>query len=86
MSTTPPMILPAAIRPVTTDTRLTRFWQRGVAYILMITITVLMAVPVMWMFSTAVRPESTVRQYPIQWIRPTLRLRTLRKLSRIIQN
>lgn len=54
------------------DVRVTRFWQTGVGYLLLITITVLMAVPVAWMFSTALRPEATVRQYPIQWIPPDL--------------
>src|SRR5258708_7164488 len=50
------------------DVRFQQFWQRGLAYLTMIIITVLFAVPVVWMFSTAVRPESTVRHYPIQWI------------------
>ncbi len=52
------------------DLRFSRLWQNGTAHLIMIIITVLMAVPIVWMFSTAVRPESTVRQYPIQWIPP----------------
>src|SRR5258708_10254636 len=56
------------------DQRLPRFFRTGAAYLIMITITLLMAVPVLWMFSTAVRPESTVRQYPIQFIPPDFTL------------
>lgn len=58
----------------TQDVRFTRFWQHGLSYLLMIILTVLFAVPVLWMFSTAVRPESTVRHYPIQWIPPDFTL------------
>src|SRR5579859_7509600 len=58
----------------TQDQRLTQLWQSGVAYLIMIIITVLMAVPIVWMLSTAVRPESTVRHYPIQWIPPDFTL------------
>ena len=56
------------------DQRFSRFWQSGLAHLIMIVITLLMAVPVLWMFSTAVRPESTVRHYPIQWIPPDFTL------------
>jgi multiple sugar transport system permease protein len=56
------------------DVRFTRFWQYSVGYLIMIVITVLFAVPVVWMLSTAVRPESTVRHYPIQWIPPDFTL------------
>ncbi len=56
------------------NARLVRWEQTGVAYVIMIVITVLMAVPVVWMLSTAVRPESTVRHYPIQWIPPDFTL------------
>ncbi len=58
----------------TRDQRTPRFFRTGAAYLIMIAITLLMAVPVLWMFSTAVRPESTVRQYPIQWIPPDFTL------------
>jgi len=68
MSSISPTLIDPLAQPRLPDTRVTRFWQRGLAYLLLIGITVLMAVPVMWMFSTAVRPESTVRHYPIQWI------------------
>jgi len=50
----------------------TRFWQTGLGYLLLVVITVLFAVPVVWMFSTALRPEGTVRQYPIQLLPPDL--------------
>ncbi|HLY26135.1 MAG TPA: carbohydrate ABC transporter permease [Aggregatilineales bacterium] len=56
------------------DVRITRYEQMGLGYVIMIVVTVLMAVPVVWMLSTAVRPESTVRQYPIQWIPPDFTL------------
>ncbi len=56
------------------DVRVTRFRQRSLAYLILITITLLFAVPVVWMFSTAVRPENTVRHYPIQWIPPDFTL------------
>src|SRR5258708_33022631 len=56
------------------DQRMPRFFRTGAAYLIMIAITLLMAVPVLWMFSTAVRPESTVRQYPIQFIPPDFTL------------
>ena len=65
------------------DTRITRFWQRSIAYLIMIVITILFAVPVVWMFSTAVRPESTVRHYPIQWIPPDF---TIENFQSAIQN
>ena len=48
------------------------FWQTGLGYALMIVIIVLFAVPVVWMFSTALRPEGTVRQYPLQLLPPDL--------------
>ena len=54
------------------STAVTHFWQTGLGYALMIIITVLFAVPVVWMFSTALRPEGTVRQYPIQLLPPDL--------------
>ncbi len=54
------------------STTTTRFWQTGLGYVLLIVITVLFAVPVVWMFSTALRPEGTVRQYPIQLLPPDL--------------
>lgn len=63
---------------ITQDIRFIRFWQRGIAYVLMFVITVLMAVPVAWMITTALRPEGTVRQYPIQWIPPDITLENFR--------
>src|SRR5689334_3706236 len=59
---------------LTQNVRFTRLWQSGVAHLIMMIVTVLMAVPIVWMFSTAVRPESTVRQYPIQWVPPDFTL------------
>src|SRR5258708_2048968 len=56
------------------DQRWSRLWQSGLAHLIMIIVTLVMAVPVLWMFSTAVRPESTVRHYPIQWIPPDFTL------------
>ncbi len=84
MTAIPPTIstqMPVS-RPLS-DIRRTRFWQRGLAYVLLITVTVLMAVPVLWMFSTAVRPENTVRQYPIQLIPPDF---TLENFQQAINN
>jgi ABC-type glycerol-3-phosphate transport system permease component len=52
--------------------RRAKFLRGGAGYLLMIVITVLMAVPIIWMFSTALRPEGTVRQYPIQLLPPDL--------------
>ncbi len=72
----PPMI--STVRPAP-DMRVTRFWQRGAAYLLMLTVTILMAVPVLWMFSTAVRPESTVRHYPIQLLPPDFTLENFKE-------
>lgn len=57
------------------DMQFTRFWQRSTGYALMFTITLLMAVPVAWMLTTALRPEGTVRQYPINWIPPDTTLK-----------
>src|SRR5258708_5470574 len=54
------------------DVRVTRFWQGSFGYGLLILITVVMAVPVVWMISTALRPEEFVRKYPIQWIPPDM--------------
>lgn len=51
-----------------------RFWQTGLGYTLMIVVIVLFAVPVVWMFSTSLRPEGTVRQYPLQLLPPDLTL------------
>jgi len=45
-----------------------RWYKTGAAYFLLIGITVVMAIPVVWMFSTALRPEEFVRKYPVQWI------------------
>src|SRR5258707_4594136 len=56
------------------DQRWSRLWQSGLAHLIMIIVTLVMAVPIVWMFSTAVRPESTVRHYPIQWIPPDFTL------------
>jgi multiple sugar transport system permease protein len=50
----------------------TKRWHGGIGYLLLIVITVLMAVPTIWMFSTALRPEGTVRQYPLQLLPPDL--------------
>jgi ABC-type glycerol-3-phosphate transport system permease component len=58
----------------TRDVRVTRFWQGSFGYGLLILITVVMAVPVVWMISTALRPEEFVRKYPIQWIPPDMTL------------
>jgi ABC-type glycerol-3-phosphate transport system permease component len=58
--------------------RTTRFVQKSVAYALLIVITVLFAIPVVWMFSTALRPEEFVRKYPIQWIPPDITLDNFR--------
>lgn len=59
------------------------FWQTGFGYVLMIVIIVLFAVPVVWMFSTALRPEGTVREYPIQLLPPDL---TLENFQSAIEN
>jgi ABC-type glycerol-3-phosphate transport system permease component len=60
--------------PLTQNQRFTRAWQRTLAYSIMIGITILFAVPVAWMITTALRPEGTVRQYPINWIPPDMTL------------
>ena len=41
-----------------------------VGYPLLIVITLLWLVPLLWMFSTSVKPERQVRQIPIEWISP----------------
>src|SRR5258705_4049944 len=56
------------------DQRWSSRWQCGLAHLIMISVTLVMGVPVLWMFSRAVRPESTVRHYPIQWIPPDFTL------------
>lgn len=63
---------------ITQDTRFFRSWQRGSAYLVMFIITIIMAIPVAWMVTTALRPEGTVRQYPIQWIPPDITLDNFR--------
>ena len=37
-------------------------------YPLLIAITLLWLVPLLWMFSTSIKPESQVRQIPIEWV------------------
>jgi ABC-type glycerol-3-phosphate transport system permease component len=59
---------------LTKNTTFIRFWQRSTAYLIMFVVTLLMAVPVAWMLTTALRPEGTVRQYPINWIPPDMTL------------
>jgi ABC-type glycerol-3-phosphate transport system permease component len=59
---------------VTKDVRFSRTWQRGLGYLLMIGVTVLFAMPVVYMISTALRPEGTVYQYPIHWVSPDMTL------------
>ncbi|MBC8170509.1 MAG: carbohydrate ABC transporter permease [Anaerolineae bacterium] len=54
------------------NARFTRSWQRSFAMIIMIIVTILMAIPVAWMMTTALRPEGTVRQYPINWLPPDM--------------
>jgi ABC-type glycerol-3-phosphate transport system permease component len=56
------------------QSQLIRLRQRVPAFVIMLIITVLMAIPVAWMVTTALRPEGTVRQYPIQWVPPDLTL------------
>ena len=41
-----------------------------VGYPLLIVITLLWLVPLLWMFSTSVKPERQVRQVPIEWVSP----------------
>ncbi len=60
------------------DARFTQFWQRGLGYLVMITITVLFAVPVIYMLSTALRPEGKVYEYPIRWISEDMTLDSFR--------
>jgi ABC-type glycerol-3-phosphate transport system permease component len=61
------------------DIRFTRAWQRSVGYLLMITFTALFAVPVVYMLSTALRPEGTVYDYPIRWISADMTLDSFSK-------
>ena len=41
-----------------------------IGYPLLIAITLLWLVPLLWMFSTSIKPESQVRQIPIEWLSP----------------
>ncbi len=65
------------------DVRFIAFWQRGLGYLVMIIVAIFMAVPVAWMLTTALRPEDTVRQLPIQWIPPDL---TFENFQSVIKN
>lgn len=40
---------------------------RLLSHALLLVVTVLMSVPTLWMFSTALKPEYRVREIPIQW-------------------
>jgi ABC-type glycerol-3-phosphate transport system permease component len=64
---------------VTKDVRFSRTWQRGIGYLLMIGVTVFFAIPVIYMISTALRPEGTVYQYPIRWVSPDMTLDSFSK-------
>lgn len=61
---------------VTNDQRFSNVWQHGFGYVLMIGITVLFAVPTLYMLSTALRPEGKV--YDIQWLSPDMTLDSFR--------
>ena len=63
---------------ITQNTKFARLWQRSMAYAILIGVTIIMAIPVAWMITTALRPEGTVRQYPIQWIPPDITLENFR--------
>ena len=41
-----------------------------VGYPLLVVITLLWLVPLLWMFSTSIKPEQQVRQIPIEWVSP----------------
>ena len=41
-----------------------------IGYPLLIAITLLWLVPLLWMFSTSIKPENQVRQIPIEWLSP----------------
>ena len=41
-----------------------------IGYPLLVVITLLWLVPLLWMFSTSVKPERQVRQVPIEWLSP----------------
>lgn len=62
----------------TKDVRFINFWQRGLGYLVLITITVLFAVPTVYMLSTALRPEGKVYEYPIRWISEDMTLDSFR--------
>jgi len=64
------------------DVRFIRFWQHGIGYLVLIAVTVLFAIPVVYMVSTALRPEGTVYQYPIRWVSADM---TLDSFSKAIQ-
>src|SRR5436190_18360066 len=64
---------------LTKDVRFSRTWQHGLGYLVMITITVVFAIPVVYMVSTALRPEGTVYQYPIRWLSPDMTLDSFSK-------
>jgi ABC-type glycerol-3-phosphate transport system permease component len=56
-------------------------WEYGLGFLIMVIISLLMAVPVAWMLSTALRPESAVRQLPINWLPPDLTLDNFRDVT-----
>ncbi len=67
-----------SLNTLSRDVRFTQFWQRGLGYLVMITITVLFAVPTIYMLSTALRPEGKVYEYPIRWISEDMTLDSFR--------
>jgi ABC-type glycerol-3-phosphate transport system permease component len=45
--------------------------ERVAGYAALFTVTVVMAAPLLWMVTTALKPESQIFRYPIQWIPET---------------
>ena len=56
---------------------------RLAGYVALLVVTVAMAAPLLWMVTTALKPESQIFQYPIQWIPRTP---TLGNLANVLTN
>lgn len=58
-------------------------WVPWIGYPILIGLTLLWTVPTVWMFSTALKPEGRVREFPIEWIPSDL---TVENFGRVVES
>lgn len=71
------------IMPQSADSAIRLNQKALVGYPLLIAITLLWLVPLLWMFSTSIKPERQVRQIPIEWVAADL---TLENYARVVDS